>query len=139
MPFHTITAIVAAANGPLVHYRATLSNADTAYFTRTTKLCAPEIGDLVHEDGATDSVPHYECLRPALTHGDNVRFNRLMANLTQPGYWHYQVALALVMSRRGRVMIRTQQEDDACRDLLAAGAIWLTGSNDSPRWACIGG
>lgn len=138
MAFHKITAIRQETNGPFIHYRATLGNGDTAHFTRTADLCAPAVGDLVHEDGATDGVPHYECLRPALTPVDNRRFNRLMVGITEPGYWHYQVVLALIMSSRGRIMIRTQQEDAACRELLAAGAVWLTGGNGGPVWACIG-
>jgi hypothetical protein len=138
MPFHKITAICQETNGPFIHYKASLGNGDTAHFTRTPDHCAPEVGDLVHEDGATDGVPHYECLRPALTHGDNLRFNRMMARMPDPGYWHYKVVTALITSRRGRMMVRLQQEDTACRELLAVGAVWLSGAHGGPVWACIG-
>lgn len=142
MAFHQITAVTREDNGPLVHYRVILAGQFSATFTRHPNQCAPEVGDLVYEDGAVDGVAHYECLRPALAHGDNLRFNKLMgklkAQVPEPGYWHYQVISALVTSPRGRTVVKTQQVDTACRDLLAAGAIWLSGVNSGPVWACIG-
>jgi hypothetical protein len=138
MPFHKITAIHQETNGPFIHYRATLGNGDTAHFTRTTDRCAPEAGDLVYEAAATDGVPHYECLRPALTHAGNLCFSRMMAKMPEPGYWHYQVVAELAASMHGRIMVRTYQMDTACRELLAVGAVCMAGSDGGPMWAYIG-
>jgi hypothetical protein len=135
MPFHKITAIRQEDNGALTHYRASLDNGDTAHITRAFHACAPEIGDMVHEDGAVLGVSRYECLRPAMTMADNQTFNRLMAAIPEPGYWHCRVIASLATANNGRIMIRTTQENDVCRELFVAGVIGKYGHD--PVWAFV--
>jgi hypothetical protein len=90
---------------------------------------------MVHEDGAVLGVTYYVCLRPSMTAADNRTFNRLMAAIPEPGYWHYRVIGALATANNGRIMIRTRDDDSICRELFRAGAIGKMGHN--LEWAYV--
>lgn len=133
MPYHKIASLTEAANGPVIHYSVCLDDGATVTITRRVHACSPEVGDLVWESGSVNGVPSYECLRPPMTGGDNQIFNRLLAAIPEPGYWHYRVIASLATANNGRIMIRTKQENEVCQELFRAGAIGKIGCN--PEWA----
>lgn len=132
---HKITAIRSEYDGSLTHYWASLDNGDKAHITRSFHASAPEIGDSVREDGTVLGVTYYECLRPSMTATDNRTFNRLMAAIPEPGYWHYRVIASLATANNGRIRVRTTQENDVCHELFLAGVIGKYGYN--PEWAFV--
>lgn len=136
-PFYKITAISQRVNGAFIHYSVSLDNGDKTQATRASCICPPEIGDLVRYDGSVWGVDYYEFLRPAMTVADNLNFNRLLAAIPEPGYWHYRVIAALATANNGRIIIRTTHENTVFLELFKAGVIGKLVDSTGSNWAYI--